>query len=135
MIKQNLKHPFIVIDDSTMDCMIVKKIITYSEQSSSITIFNNAAIALEYIRENASDAPTPHTIILLDIMMPVMDGFEFLSEFMEFTSDIRSKYKIFILSLSNNPYTRKRLAAYPVVEAIIEKPITIEKLTNVLRNQ
>ncbi|WP_345229921.1 response regulator [Olivibacter ginsenosidimutans] len=127
-----MMYPFIVIDDSPLDCLIVKKIISFSGKSADIVVFNDANKALEHIRALAINQLPPLTIITLDIMMPIMDGFEFLEQFLTLPETVQHHFKIIILSLSNHPYTIKRLQGYSIVEAIIEKPITIEKLNSTL---
>ncbi len=128
---ENKKYSFLVIDDSSIDAMIVRKVIDYSGFGREISIFDNAENALEHIASGISDSD-PFTIILLDIMMPVMDGFEFLTSFVNLPPVLQERYRIFILSLSNNPYTLKRLESYPFIRGIIEKPITVGKLKEVM---
>jgi len=127
-------YPFIVIDDSPLDCLIVKKIISFSGKSSDVIVFNDAGKALEHIRSLAENELPPMSVITLDIMMPIMDGFEFLEQFLTLPEEVQQHFKIIILSLSNHPYTIKRLQGYDIVGAIIEKPITIEKLNATLTN-
>lgn len=127
-----MKYPFIVIDDSPIDCLIVKKVIGFSGQSSDIKVFNDATLALRYIEESDGENHSPISFITLDIMMPIMNGFEFLDRFIQFSDAVKEKYKIVILSLSNNEHTMKRLKNYPVIEAVVEKPITTDKFMAII---
>ncbi len=127
-----MKYPFIVIDDSPLDCLIVKKIIAFSGKGSDINVFNDASTALEHIRSIAEKDLPDAVVITLDMMMQVMDGFEFLEAFLQLPEKVQGHFKIIVLSLSNHPYTIKRLQGYAIVKAIIEKPITIEKLNETL---
>lgn len=127
-----MKYPFIVIDDSPIDCLIVKKVIGFSGKSSEVKVFNDATLALQYIENNEGETSTSISFITLDIMMPIMNGFEFLDKFVDLPKSIQERYKIIILSLSNNEHTIKRLQRYNVIEAIVEKPITMDKFAAVI---
>ncbi|WP_257656797.1 response regulator [Parapedobacter lycopersici] len=124
--------PFLVIDDSALDCLIVKKVIGFSGRGSDVIVFNDVIGALEYIKNTPIDQLPLLTVITLDIMMPVMDGFDFLDNFLLLPAERQQRFKIFVLSLSNSPFTLKRLADYEVVATVIEKPITIDKLDRAL---
>ncbi|MEH6307424.1 response regulator [Olivibacter sp. CPCC 100613] len=127
-----MKYPFIVIDDSPIDCLIVKKVIGFSGKSSDVRVFNDATLALQYIENEEECKRTSISFITLDIMMPIMNGFEFLDKFIDLPKSIQDRYKIIILSLSNNEHTLKRLQKYSVIEAIVEKPITMDKFAAVI---
>jgi len=127
-----MKYPFIVIDDSPIDCLIVKKVIGFSGKSSDVKVFNDATLALQYIESNEESISASISFITLDIMMPIMNGFEFLDKFIDLPKSIQERYKIIILSLSNNEHTIKRLQKYKVIEAIVEKPITMDKFAAVI---
>lgn len=127
-----MKYPFIVIDDSPIDCLIVKKVIGFSGKSSDIKVFNDATRALQYIEGSGYENYSPMSFITLDIMMPIMNGFEFLDRFIQLAEEVRERYKIIILSLSNNDHTIERLQKYSVIEAIVEKPITVDKFMAII---
>jgi CheY-like chemotaxis protein len=75
------KLHFIVIDDSKLDCFIAEKIIRNTGRSESIRSFLQANDALNYIRDTPSSEDGLKTILLVDIQMPVMNGFEFVESF------------------------------------------------------
>lgn len=129
-----MAFPFLVIDDSTLDCLIVKKVIGFSGWSSDIIVYNNVPTALNYITDTPIDELPLLTVITLDIMMPVMDGFDFLDNFLTLPMERQLRFKILVLTLSHNPSTLKRLASYELVETVIEKPITIDKLNKALQD-
>ena len=128
-----MTFPFVVIDDSALDCLIVKKIIGFSGWSTGVTVYNDVLGALEYIRNTPIDELPPLTIVTLDIMMPVMDGFDFLDNFVALPAERQQRFKIVVLTLSNNAHTLKRLANYDIVKTVVEKPITIDKLNQALQ--
>jgi CheY-like chemotaxis protein len=76
----NIEFSFIIIDDSELDCFVTQKFLELSSKNLAIKTFQNAKHALEIIRENPNAGNFP-TIILLDLQMPFMNGFDFVEEF------------------------------------------------------
>lgn len=132
--KSTMVFPFIVVDDSALDCLIVEKVIGFSGRSSGVTIYNEVMEALEYVTNTPIDELPQLTIITLDIMMPVMDGFDFLDNFLTLPLERQERFRILVLTLSNSPATLNRLAKYDVVKTVIEKPITMDKLNSALQD-
>jgi CheY-like chemotaxis protein len=127
-----MKYAFIIIDESELDCFIARKVVENTDRSLGITSFLNAENALEQIK----DTPLVNddiTVILLDLHMPIMDGFGFVEEFEKFSPQIKAKYIVIMLSSTRNGNDIERLLSYPSVNRIIEKPLTKEKLLVVLK--
>ena len=123
---------FIVIDDSDLDCFIAKKIIEQTKKYFAVKIFRNAKPALELIRANTLSSAGNLTIILLDLHMPLMNGFQFVEDFETLSLDIQEGYKINILSSTRNKTDIHRLLKYKKVSNFIEKPLTKDKLSSML---
>lgn len=99
----------LVVDDDDVDIMAVKRGFKKANMLNPLHVAHNGLEALDFLKKRhaESDEEKP-LLILLDINMPKMDGFEFLSELRanpEFT-----KYTVFIQSTSND--TRDRSKAY-----------------------
>lgn len=90
------EYQYILIDDSEFDLFLNKEFLTLAGVSEDIISFDSAANALQFIiKESENLKPT---VILLDIHMPVMDGFEFLEKFDLFPDHIKKKLRIFMVS-------------------------------------
>jgi len=130
----NMEFSFIIIDDSELDCFVTQKFLELSNRNLAIKTFQNAKDALEIIRENPNADNFP-TMILLDLQMPFMNGFEFVEEFEKFPAEIKKNYRIAILTIlssTNNPTDVYKILTYKTVNSIIEKPLTKEKLLSLL---
>ncbi|MCD6012541.1 MAG: response regulator [Flavipsychrobacter sp.] len=127
------KQHFIVIDDSKLDCFIAEKIIRNTGKSESIRSFQVAKDALEYIQNTKPDE-NAHTVILVDIQMPVMNGFEFVEEFEKLPLHITSHYTIYIISSSINDNDLNRVHNYPSVKQFLNKPINSNNLAILLQS-
>ena len=123
---------FIVIDDSKLNCFIAEKLIRNNENSNSVQVFMEATEALEYIKNQPDTESPPRTIIIVDIQMPVMNGFEFVESFEKLPESIRRQYDIFMISSSVNESDHNRISNYPSVKKLLLKPLTKEILSHII---
>jgi CheY-like chemotaxis protein len=131
----NMTFSFIIIDDSELDCFVTQKFLERSNKSLTINTFQDAEDALKIIRESNNKKSKRPTIVLLDLLMPGMSGFKFVEEFEKFPAEIQKMYRIIILTvLSSNshPIDMHRVLTNGTVNAVIEKPLTKEKLISLL---
>lgn len=121
------KLNFIVIDDSKLDCFIAERVIRNTGKGDSIISFLKAAEALEHIRctQPESDA---HTIVFVDIQMPVMNGFQFVEAYELLPEDVRSAYSIYVISSSINEGDLKQVHKYSSVRQFLNKPLNSNNL-------
>jgi CheY-like chemotaxis protein len=128
---------FIVIDDSPLDCFIAEKIIRNTGTFSSVRTFTSAPEAFEEMKNSDISRSEAITIIVLDIQMPLMNGFQFMETFEKLADDLKSKYAIFLFSSSINENDMNRLDNYPSIKQFYNKPIskeTIDKMLSLLNN-
>ena len=128
---QNKKQRFIVIDDSKLDCFIAEKIIKNTGKCESIISFQMAKDALTFLETDNTPSLFP-TIILVDIQMPVMNGFQFVEAFEKFPLSITKKYSIYIISSSINDEDLSRVHNYYSIKQFLNKPLTSNNLSLLL---
>jgi len=115
---------FIIIDDSELDCFIAKKIIQQNDKSTKVATFTDAISALRQINDNTDIHSNLLTIILLDLRLPIMSGFEFVEEFERLPVNVRSKYVIYVLSSSMNKNDKSRVDSNENIIKMLDKPLT-----------
>ncbi|HEY5327855.1 MAG TPA: response regulator [Mucilaginibacter sp.] len=131
----NIEFSFIIVDDSELDCYVTKKFLELTNDNVIVKPFHNANDALKFIQKNDSGIGTFPTIILLDLQMPGMTGFNFVEEFEKLSTAIQENYIVIILtvlSFTSDPNNIQRILRYRVVNSVIEKPLTQEKLLELL---
>ncbi len=69
------KKPILLVEDDTVDTMTVSRALKEIHVSNKLITVSNGKEALEYLRNPDNETPC---IILLDLNMPKMNGFEFL---------------------------------------------------------
>jgi len=118
------------LDDDLIYQIIIKKLIQKSGEFSTHSSFVNgnlAIAALKNMQLNNEDLPD---IILLDINMPVMDGWEFMEEFQNIKSEINKKISIYIVSSSIAAEDKKKSQTYSDIKGYLTKPISVAVLTD-----
>lgn len=124
-----MKKRFVVIDDDVSTNFYSKLIIRKIFPESEVSTFSNPLDALEYF-QNTSAKSSAITIVLLDINMPQLSGWEVLDKIE--VNEVKSNFSIFIISSSINAEDKKRAVNHPLVSGYIEKPINKEKLLKML---
>ena len=129
MSVNNLQRILLIDDDAgnnTVSRIFLKRVVFETE----IVAFTDPMKGLEYIAAEYANNPV-NTILLLDINMPILSGWDVLDKFIEMPDDIKKYFTIFILTSSINIDDKQRAAANPLVSAYIEKPMTIGLLKSI----
>ena len=124
---------FITIDDDPVNNLICKLTIELVAGTPEILTFTNAAQGFDYIQSQyAANRDQTQTVLLLDINMPVMSGWEFLERFDNLGEDIKNLFKIFILSSSVDERDKQRSYANKNVNAFMVKPLVKDNVMSIL---
>jgi CheY-like chemotaxis protein len=119
----------LLIDDDEINNFISVKLIKKALLNSEITACLNGALAIEKLLEiqNTDVAKLPD-YILLDINMPIMNGWEFLDEYKRLSIDPLGKCKIYIISSSVFSNDINKARSYQLVNSFISKPLNVDKI-------
>lgn len=124
---------FIIVDDSRLDCFITEKIIrNVSGKENLVLSFSEAAEALRFIENSTAPLNDVKTIILLDIQMPVMTGFDFVDAFENLSGELKSNYAVYMVSSSTNESDRIRIENYPSIRHLYKKPLNRDVITDLI---
>lgn len=121
-----------IIDDEDINQFILKTMIQTINKEIEILIYNNGESALtSFSQKLLSQAAIPD-IILLDINMPIMNGWEFLDEFVKLKPKIDKKIEIYIISSSSAPDDVKKAEKYTDIYGYLNRPIETFTLKEII---
>lgn len=91
-----------VVDDDKIYHFIIKKLLLSNNIDVKPNFFENGKVAIDEIKDKLDKGENPPDLILLDINMPVLDGWQFLEEFKKLKNFIKNEIIIYIISSSDN---------------------------------
>ncbi|WP_418264809.1 response regulator [Flavobacterium faecale] len=119
-----------IIEDDPTHLFITKKYVELSGLVENIMIYKNGKEAYDKLKAIFTASQKLPEIILLDLNMPIWDGWQFLEEFLKIP--IKSKINIFILTSSVNLEDRIQAAKFNLNGKYLVKPITFEEIKTIL---
>lgn len=122
-----------LVDDDDIFVFLTKKTIEETKLVELIRVFDNGLDALNFLKENKDNTDALPEIILLDLSMPIMNGWQFLEEFTILNPMIGKTITIYICSSSISPDDVARAKAISEVSDYIIKPVNKEKLVELIK--
>ena len=122
-----------LVDDDDIFVFLTTKIIEQTNLVDLIKVFGNGLDAINFLKENKNNVDALPDIILLDLNMPIMNGWQFLEEYNKLNPTIGKKITIYICSSSISPDDITRAKTISEVSDYIIKPITEDKLIDLIK--
>ena len=124
----------LLVDDDYVTNFLNTKVLEQAKVTEHIEVKLNGQEALEFLTNKEHHTDAAPNLILLDLNMPVMDGWEFLQAYHEESLDQKNKSNIILLSASANPDDVKRAKNIPFVCGFKTKPLTSEVLEDIMND-
>ncbi|WDF76334.1 response regulator [Mucilaginibacter sp. KACC 22773] len=121
-----------VIDDDDIYTFTIKRIIAKAEVAEKTIFFHNGRVAIDFICNCMEAIANLPDMILLDLNMPVLDGWQFLDEFIKLVPRLGKKILIYIVSSSIDEDDFKRAKEMELVSDFIVKPLNAIDLRNIV---
>ena len=124
-------NTIILIDDDEVSNQINQAIISKLDICNNLVIFPNAVQGLNYFKEVCTFEDCPE-LILLDLKMPVLDGFDYIREFNKYFEHFRKMTKLVLVTSSNIEKDREMAMSLGFDDYIV-KPLSFHRLEEVLK--
>lgn len=119
-----------IVDDDPTHLFITRKYLELSGLVKNIMIYKNGKEAYETLKAIFMASEKLPEIILLDLNMPIWDGWQFLDEFIKIP--IENNIKIYILTSSTSEEDKRKASEYNLKSNYLIKPITLNEIKLVL---
>lgn len=121
------KPVFLLIEDNLIDQIVIKQLLKkmLDVTETEVNITNNGVEALQWI---STHQDLKQLIILLDIQMPVMNGFDFLNAYDKLNDELKKVIQIYVLSSTLDQDEIKKINENNYVRGFLNKPLPIEEL-------
>lgn len=120
-----------LIDDNGIDLFLHEKLISLQPFTKSVSKFSSAADAITFLKNSTSEKWPDY--ILLDIQMPIDDGFSFLKQYEQLQPESRKKCGVIMVSSSLNFDDMLRAKSNKEVLGLLLKPLSISELEKILK--
>ncbi len=112
-----------VVDDDKIFTYLLKRIIEKAKIAREIIFFENGRDALDYLADHKDDVLKLPQLILLDINMPILDGWQFLHEYGKLEPKVPQPISICIMSSSSDAEDYDRAMDSGHVMDYLQKPV------------
>lgn len=123
----------LLIDDNLIDLKINSKIIQLSKLFDEVITCKSGEEGLTYLKKALNDQSKLPDLILLDIQMPDMDGFEFLELYKQLPKRLTDVCLMAMLSSTLDFGDIQRAEASLHVARLLKKPLLIADLEDLLK--
>lgn len=124
---------YLVIDDDPISNFICQVLIKKALNDAYIKTFTSPQEGLDFLHREYKDSCHP-TVLLLDINMPEMSGWEFMEYFEKMDESIKKQFTIYILSSSLDERDKERAQKNKNIKDYIEKPLNKEMISELSKD-
>jgi CheY-like chemotaxis protein len=122
----NKLKSILLIDDDDVTNFLHRSLLSELDLAENIIVKNNGLDGLKYIQSLKNGTPYPD-MIMVDLKMPVMDGFEFMQEFQKLKASEGKSSKLVALTTSSNPSDIKKIDEIGI-DGFMNKPLNKDKV-------
>ena len=122
-----------IVDDDKVFRFTTQKYIEMNNLAEKVIAFGDGEEAITFIESKVGNPEVLPDIILLDLNMPIMDGWDFLDEFKKIKDQIGKKVRVNIVTSSFDERDSKRAEQYPIDNYVV-KPLSEEYLKELINS-
>lgn len=125
---------FAIVDDDEVFRMTAAHIIRKTSVGRDVLVFENGQQAMDHLKTHNEEADKLPDIILLDLNMPILDGWEFLEAYLPIKEQLAKKSTIYIVTSSIDKSDQEKAEKISTIKGYIVKPIRRENIEEMVRS-
>ncbi len=127
-----MKTIFLIDDDRLFHSTIKHLLKQINGDEFSVVDFFDGKPALEFLLSNLENVKLLPDLILLDINLPEMNGWEFLNAYERISQSIKKTIEIFMITASVSNYDKSMSKSFRIINGYIAKPLSPEMLGRII---
>lgn len=116
-----MSHLAYIIENDHITAVVTELVLRKNLRRGEVQHFVNGQLAFDQLLKDVQESKSIPDLILLDLDMPVMDGWEFLDELVKLP--IAKQICVFVLTSSIHPNDREKARRYTLVKGFFSKPL------------
>ncbi|MFD2720051.1 response regulator [Hymenobacter monticola] len=112
----------LLIDDDPTVVFFIELLFQRAGLADALTVLQSPAQAVAYLQQQVQ-AGTPPEVVLLDLNMPLMSGWDVLDAIKPLEASLLGRCVVYVCTSSLAPYDAARAQQYPLVERLLQKPL------------
>ena len=128
----NVSKILLVDDDLTVNYFHKRLLQSFFDKDKIETCLNGKQAIDMLTKMKETNDKEDHVIILLDLNMPVMNGWEFLAEFHYLKEELKFSSTIYIVTSSLNPEDKNNCISNADVKKYLSKPMSKKDIELIL---
>ncbi len=127
------KLSIVIVDDNEIDLMIGERLLSRVDQSIALTKFNHSTEMLNWLQREDENSFTTNTIFLVDIYMPIFNGYYVAEQITQVFDAFDKKAIIYLVSATIEISDNRKLMLNSRVEGYIGKPVTVSLFKELIK--
>ncbi len=125
-------NTFCIIDDDDIYQFTTSVLLKKTDLVNKIILFSNGLKAINFLKEELGNKENIPDILFLDVNMPVMDGWEFLEEYLLIKPMMPKTVIIYMVSSSVDEKDVLKAKSISTLSGYLVKPISSKNIMEVI---
>ena len=122
-----------IIDDDEVFQLLTRKMIEQKNIADKILQFLNPLSGLSFLKNNVNDFSKLPSVIFLDLYMPEMNGWQFLSQLENLNFTHKYEPSVFVVSGADS-IDFEKMRNYRLIKGYLAKPVPMTKLISLIES-
>jgi CheY-like chemotaxis protein len=119
-----------IIDDDPIHQRIAQIMIEKHQLFDTYSSYTDASKAIDFLKLNSHQLDVLPDVILLDLNMPVFDGWDFLDRYEPIEPLLKKSINVYIVTSSVDEKDKAKAQTYSFVKGFISKPLSPDVIRN-----